>query len=943
MNIQKTLFFLFPLIMLISCAGNQPQQQSAEPDPLSKIIPVDTLIHKGKLANGLTYYIRKNAKPENRVELRLALNAGSILETDQQQGLAHLCEHMAFNGSKHFQKQELVDYLESIGMRFGADLNAYTSFDETVYMLQVPSDSSEILEKGFQVLQNWAQFVSYEAEEIDKERGVVIEEWRLGRGAGQRMRDKQLPIMLKDSRYAERLPIGKKAVLDTFKYETLRDFYKTWYHPALMAVVVVGDIQISEMEKLIHKYFDPLTNPEPLPERSIFEVPGHEETLFTIASDPEATNSSVSIYNIFKTKDVTTVRDYRESMAERLFTGMLNQRFHELSQTEDPPYIYGYAFRGAFVRTAQNYGMSAMVKSGGVARGLETLLTEAHRVQKFGFTESELKRQKKAVLRSLQKSFDERDKQESKRYASEFLRNFLQNEPMPGITYEYDLHKKLLPGITIEEVNALTANWAEAKNQVVVVSMPEKEGLTVPREGELKQVIANVTSKEIAAYSDDIVDLPLLAEIPKTGKIVAEKYFKDLNITEWILQNGIKVILKPTDFKNDEIRFTSFSPGGYSQVSTENLIPAQTASSIVPGNGFGLFTKIQLQKLLTGKVVQVIPGIGELTEALYGTASPQDLETMFQLAYLTFTAPRIDSTAYLSYVARNKAYYQNKDASPNEAFADSITVTFSSRHPRYKPFSLETINDFDLQKSFEFYKNRYADAGDFTFVFVGNFNLETMRPLVEMYFGGLPTTGRTETWKDQTFDYPKGKIENIFHRGLDQKSLNSITFSGDFEWNKDNVALLNSLTNALRIKLRERIREEKSGTYGIRIKNSSSHFPRERYTIEISFGCNPERYQELTDEIFSQIDSVQQFGFDQVYLDKIQKNSQREFETSLKKNGFWLSGIRSAYFNNTDIKDILNGNERIQKQTLDMLQAAANKYLNSNNYVRVVMLPEEQD
>lgn len=945
MSLRKVFLLILPTIVFFACAANQPQPQieQTKTDPLDALLPLDTLIHKGKLENGLTYYIRKNAKPEKRVDLRLVVNAGSILENDDQQGLAHFCEHMAFNGSEHFQKQELVNYLEGIGMRFGAELNAYTSFDETVYMLRVPTDSAEILDKGFLVLQDWAQHLSYESEEIDKERGVIIEEWRLGRGAGQRMRDKQLPIMLKDSRYANRLPIGKKAILDTFQHETLRDFYKTWYHPALMAVVVVGDIEITAMEKMIEKHFGGLTNPDPLPERTLYEVPAHEETLFAIASDPEATNSSVSLYNIFKTKSETTVKDYRESMAERLFTGMLNQRFQELSQSEDPPYIYGYAFRGAFVRTAQNYGMNAMVKSGGIARGLETLLTEARRVQEFGFTMSELERQKKSVLRSLQKTFDERDKQESERYANEFVRNFLQNEPMPGISFEYDLHKKLLPGINIEEVNALAKNWAEATNQVVVVSMPQKEGLALPTEEELKQVIVNVDSTHITAYSDDTVDLPLLADEPIPGKIVNEKYYENLDITECTLQNGIKVVLKPTDFKNDEIRFTSFSPGGYSQVSTENLIPARTASSIISGNGFGPFTKIQLQKLLTGKIAQVMPGIGELTEGLYGSASPQDLETMFQLAYLTFTAPRIDSTAYLSFIARNKAYYQNKDASPNEAYTDSVTVTFNGHHQRYKPFNLKTVDDFDLQKSFDFYRNRFADAGDFTFVFVGNFELENMKNLVEIYFGGLPTIGRTENWKDQTYNYPKGKIENIFHRGLDPKSLNSISFSGDFEWNAKNVALLNSLTNALRIKLRERIREEKGGTYGVRIKNSTRHFPRERYTIDISFGCNPERYQELTNEIFSQIDSVQTFGFDQIYLDKIKTNSARDFETSTKKNRFWLSAIRSAYFNNTDLNNILNKNEMIQNQTLDMLQAAAKKYLNTDNYVRVVMLPENQN
>ncbi len=940
MQKQKLLLSIIPLLILLSCAGNQPQPQKSSPDPFKVVIPVDTLIHKGKLDNGLTYYIRKNAKPENRVELRLALNAGSILETDEQQGLAHLCEHMAFNGSKHFQKQELINYLESIGMRFGADLNAYTSFDETIYMLQVPSDSAEILENGFQVLQDWAQFVSYESEEIDKERNVVIEEWRLGRGAQQRVLDKQLPVLLRGSRYANRLPIGKKTVLDTFKHESLRDFYNTWYHPALMAVVVVGDIEVPEMEKLIHKYFDPLTNPEPLPKRSTFEVPGHDETLFSIASDPETPYSSISVYNILPRDDQPTEGHYREGIVERLFSSMFNQRLNELAQSEDPPFMYGYGFKGSLVRPMNNYGLSAMVASGGIARGLETLLTEARRVEEFGFTESELIRAKKSMLRSMKKAFAERDKQESRQYAAEFIRNFLMDESIPGIGFELDLHIKYLPGISLTEVNGLAENWVKPKNRVVLVSVPQKEGLPVPDEDELKQIISESRTLEISAYEDDTLDQPLLAQVPTAGSVTQENYISELDVTEWTLQNGIKVILKPTDFKNDEIRFTSFSPGGYSHASLENLTAAQTATSLISSSGFGPFSQIQLRKQLAGKVVHVQAAIGELTEALSGSASPKDLETMFQLLYLTFTAPRADSAAFLSFRSRMKGYLENKDASPDAVYSDSVSVIFSGHHPRYLPADMSLLDELDLQKSLSFYKDRFADAGDFTFIFVGNFSLEQMRPLIETYLGGLPTIQRKETWKDVTYDYPDQKIETVFHLGVDQKSKNTFFFSGSYKWNAHNNALLHSLTGVLRIKLRERLREDKGGTYGVGVNWGRSHYPRQRFKVTISFGCDPERIDELSTEIFAQIDSLQKFGFEESYLDKVKEISSRELETSLKKNGFWLGKLKSAYYDQVDPREILTLDDRIQQLTMKEIQEAAQRYINLDKYVRVASLPE---
>ncbi len=940
---MKSIQFVLTVLLLslfFSCAPKQAQITKAKPDYSEWALPVDSLVHKGVLKNGLTYYIRHNAKPEKRVELRLVVKAGSVLETDDQQGLAHLCEHMAFNGSKHFHKQELVSFLESIGMRFGADLNAYTSFDETVYMLQIPTDDEDVLDKGFYVLEDWAAHVTYDDEEIDKERGVVIEEWRLGRGAGQRMLDKQLPVILKGSRYAHRLPIGQKAVLDTFKHETLRRFYKTWYHPALMAVVAVGDLDVDKMEALIRRHFEPLTNPSPMPVRKTYSVPGHKETLYAIATDPEATSTTLSMYNVYPLEKEITNGDYRKGIVKRLFAGILNQRYQELSQREDPPFIYAYAGAGQFVGPTETYTINTMARPGQLDRAAEAMLTEARRVAEFGFTKSELMRQKQSMLRSMQKAFLERDKNESRSYADEYKRNFLNDEPIPGIGYEYEMYKRFLPGITLEEVNQLAEKWIQPHNRVFVVSAPEKEGQPAPTKDELIAVQQKVARTRLTPYQDDALDQPLLSREPAAGKVVAEKTIDTLHVTEWTLQNGVKVVLKPTDFKNDEIRFTAFSPGGYSLVADEDLFAAKTASGIIGSSGFGPFNAMQLQKKLAGKMAHVGTFIGELSEGMSGSASPQDLETMFRLIYLEFTSPREDSSAYRSYLTKIKSYLENKDRSPEAAYQDSVTATFTQHHPRYRPLSLKTLNQLDMKKSFRVYRDRFADAGDFTFVFVGNFTKEQMRPLVETYLGGLPAQGRKEHWADKTFNYPKTKKVNIFHKGLEPKSLNNFIFPGIYHWSDETVAELNTFVGVLRIKLREYLRESKSGTYGVGVSVRANHFPRERYSINISFGCDPQRVEELTRAMFSQIDSIRQFGVDESYLQKVKNMSAREFETSLKKNNFWLSALKQVYWNGQDPASILKRNERIQALTMKDIIRTANTYLDPDVYVRVVLLPE---
>lgn len=938
---MNTLLFLLAFLYAQFYSIDRSEAVDAKTIRLEDHLPLDSSIVHGKFENGLNYYIRKNKKPENRAELRLVVNAGSILESEQQQGLAHFVEHMAFNGTESFKKQEIIDYLESIGMRFGPDINAYTSFDETVYMLQIPTDSLDIIKKGFRILSEWAHQITFSDEEIDKERGVVIEEWRLGRGASSRMLDKQFPILLHDSRYAERLPIGKKTVLDTFHYDEPRRFYRNWYRPDLMAVIAVGDFDPAMIKELIKENFSQIKNiPDPS-ERVIYPVPNHTETLYAIASDSEATYSRINIYHKLPLEENRTTSAYRAHIIERLFNRMLNERLSELTRKENPPFIYAVSRAGQMIRSKNFYILSAVVEDNGIPQGFETLLTEALRVQKYGFTKTELERHKKAILRSQEQQFNERDKTKSSRYAAQCAGHFLYKNPIPGIAFKFELDQRFLPEITLKELNDLAKKWMTESNRVVLADSPIKSSIQIPPESELAGVIGSIKSKEINAYIDEFIDQPLLKAQPQSKEIISENYFPDMDITEWILENGIRVILKPTDFKNDEIRFSAFSPGGNSLVADSNLIAAESATGIILEGGLGDFNQTQLKKYLSGKIVRVSPYIGQLSEGFSGFASPKDIKTLFELIYLNFTSIREDSIAFSAFRDRLNGIYQNRSASPEAAFYDTLTATLTQNHIRFKPWSIETLSRLNLKKSIEIFRNRFADAGDFTFLFVGNFQPDSLKPWVETYLGGLPVLNRQEAWQNKTYTYPEGIIKKNVYKGKEPKSQTSIVITGPFSWDRRERYVCRSMLNALRIKLRERLREDMSGTYSINVYGGYTHHPIERYRITFQFGSDPERVEELCSEIFTQIDSLKSFGTSDVYLKKVKKSQLLSYETNLKENNFWISNLEFKYFHDEPLNDIFSYKELVTALTLEDIRNAANKYLNTDNYVRVVLFPEK--
>jgi zinc protease len=908
---------------------------------LNDEIPPDKNIVTGTLDNGLKYYIRENKKPEDRAFLRLAINAGSVLENDDQQGLAHLVEHMAFNGSIHFKKNDLINYLESIGMRFGADLNAYTSFDETVYKLEVPTDSAEMLEKGFQIMEDWAHSLSFDPVEIDKERGVVIEEWRLGRGANSRMFDKQVPVLFKNSKYAERLPIGKKEIIEKCSYETLKSFYNTWYRPDLMAVIVVGDFDKNKIEELIKKHFSGIPKEKNEKVRKLFPVPDQDQLLFSIATDPEATSTVVSFYHKMEIEPQDKVVDYRRQLVVNLYNRMFNTRLNELSRKANPPILNAYSSEGSFIRTKDFYTLSAGVKDSGIALGLETLLTEAQRIKKFGFAQTELDREKESLLSGMEQAYNERDKTESGAFVDEYIRNFLTGEPSPGISYEHELYKQFVPGITLEEINKLSEKYIQEKNSVVLVNAPEKKNLIIPSENELKSIFIKVKYSDLQPYEDKFSNLPLLDKLPVPSKILSEKKNDELKITELELANGVKIILKPTDFKNDEINFYAFRPGGTSLSDSALFVSASISASLVQNSGLGKFDLIQLRKMLAGKVVTVSPFIGEISEGLSGSSSVKDMETMFQLIYLSFTSPHIDSISFTSFKTKIQNYLINRGASPEAAFQDTLQVTLGNYNYRRLPWTVSTLDGMDIDRSLNFYKARFADASGFTFVFVGNFDVEKIKPSIEMYIGGLPSLNQGESWRDLKIFPPKGVIEKKVLKGVEPKSLVNITFSGDYDWNTQNNYDFHSMLEVLKIKLRELLREDKSGTYGVSVNGAAMKYPEQMYNITISFGCAPEHVEDLVKTTFAELDSLKKFKVSDIYIHKIKETQKREFEVNTKENKFWLNNLQAYYFYHTDISLLMKYPERVEKFNSDTVQNAAQKYFDNNNYVNVILYPQK--
>jgi zinc protease len=914
---------------------------SAQIQDLNKPIPADPNIKIGKLENGITYYIKQNKKPEQRIELRLAVNAGSVCETAGQQGLAHFVEHMCFNGTKNFPSNKMINMLEEMGVKFGAELNAGTSFDQTVYMLKVPTDKMEWINRGFQVMEDWAHQVSMEDAEIDKERGVIVEEWRLGLGADDRMLTKYIPVILKNSKYAERLPIGKIDVIKSFPYDTLRDFYKSWYRPDLMAVVVVGDIDPTLAEEKVKEYFGRIPKAVNPKKRVEFPVPENIEPLISVVTDKEASGFDAQILFKHPKSGNLSFSDYRNQLMRSLYNGMLNNRLQEISQKPDAPFLYAGAGYGSFVgRTIDVYSLSVGAKENQIEKSLEVVLTENERVRQFGFTVTELEREKKNILSNYEKMAKEADKTESRSYADEFVRNYLDKECIPGIQKEFEITKEFLPGITLEEINKLGQSWTTDENILGLITAQQKEGVIVPSEQQVASIIKSVKSRKVEAYVDKVSDAPLLAELPTASKVVKRTDNNTFGFTELTFGNGVRMILKSTEFKNDEIVLSAYSPGGTSLYPVSDIMSATLASTIISQSGLGEYDFTGLQKKLSGNTAKLTPFINELREGVNGNCSPKDLETMLQLNYLYFTRTRRDENAFNAYISRMRNMLKPMRSTPQMIFADTLSKIVSQNSPRV--IALPTDAQFDqvnLDRLISIFKERFADASDFTYLMVGNFKVEEVIPLLEKYIGGLPSIKRKETWKDVTPGFPKGLVVVEVPKNSEPQSTVAMVWKGDFKWKDNDRQGFTMLMNILSIKCRESMREDQGGVYGVSISGSSSKLPKPKYSIQSTWGCNPENITKLSQTVLNEMGKIKKEGPTDVDLNKVKETLIRERETRLKENGFWLSALQNHFLYGDKLLSLEDYKTFISSFSGAQIKAIANKYLNTDSYVQVSLTP----
>ena len=932
-------------------AGPEPTATAAPVSKPDTPLAFDPSVVRGTLANGLVYYVRHNEEPRNRAQLSLVVKAGSILEEEDQRGLAHFVEHMAFNGTERFEKQQIVDYLESIGSTFGADLNAQTGFDHTMYWLEIPTDDPEILETAFQILSDWAYAVTLAPDEVELERGVILEEWRISRGFGARFQDNWFPLLFGSSLYNERSPIGLTEIIETAPVERLRDFYQRWYRPDLMAVIAVGDFDTELIEAKVRQHFAPPPDGEAAQARAAagsptirprFDVPEHAAPRVNVFSDPEAPGTQMILIRKIPPETGQDLPALRRIVAERLAFMMLNARLFERGQVDDPPYLWAGGGRGSLIEPVDIVQFSAWVEQDRVEPGFSALLEEMQRVRQHGFTDTELAREKVNLLSAVERVYKERDQLESANLAQEYAEHFLNGTPVPGVEAEWELYQELLPQISLAEVDDLADSWTESGNRVLLVLRPEGG------DGSADDDLASVLQAQLEAagtlavepYVDEFDDVPLLANLPTPGSITGEEQIESIDALKWTLSNGITVIAKQTDFRNDEVVFGAFSPGGHSLVADADHVSALYAGQLVAGSGAGLHDNVTLDKLLAGKRVSVSPYIGELFEGFRGRTSPEDMESLFQLITLYATAPRLDPVYFSTYESSLRSIAETRADQPDAVFSDAVNTVLSQNHFRRRPLTLELLEELSIERAEAVYADRFADLGDATFVFVGAFDWETLRSLTATYLASLPTTGRAEQWRDVGVDPPTGLEDHVVRSGIEPRSRTVVVFAGDMEWSPQEALTLTAAAEMLTIRLRERLREELGGTYSVGVNARTRLLPDPEYQISIAFGSDPARAEELLEEVAEELDWLREGG-EQEYLDTVKELLRTPREERLRDNGFWLNQVQTAMQRGESFNAVTGFDEWLEALTLEQVAAAARRYLTDDQYVRVVLLPED--
>ena len=931
---MKHLFHSLLAVAFVLCAGfQQAVAQQMQFPPL----PVDKNVRIGQLDNGLTYYIRHNKLPENRAEFYIAQKVGSILEEPQQRGLAHFLEHMAFNGTKNFPGDDkglgVIPWCETVGIKFGTNLNAYTSIDETVYNISnAPIDRTGVLDSCLLILHDWSNYILLKDDEIDKERGVIREEWRSRNSGTLRVYTDLLPTIYQGDKYADCMPIGSIDVINNFPYKDIRDYYHKWYRPDLQGIVIVGDIDVDTVEAKLKAVFADVQKPVNPAERTYYPVTDNKEPIVAIGTDKEVDDPSIEIY--FK-QDATpdseknNVGYLASQYMTSMISSMLNARLSELVQSANPPFTRASSYYSDFfvAKTKEAFALSASSKADGIETALKTLLQETERARRFGFTESEYARARANYLQSLESAYNEREKTKHGSYVREYVQNFLNGEPIPGIEAEYAMMNQLAPNIPLQAMNMVMQQLVPDSNQVVIIAGPAKEGLKYPTKEEVINLLKGMKDLDLQAYVDKVSDEPLMKEAPKGGKIISEKEGDIYGSTKLVLSNGVTVYVKKTDFKADEIRMKGTSLGGKSIFPDKDALNFAVMDNVIAVGGLGNFSQVDLTKVLAGKKVSVNAGLGATTENVFGTCSPKDFETMMQLTYLTFTAPRKDAEAFESFKNRMKAQLESAQANPLSSINDSLQKAMYNNHPRVVMMKPEMVDQIDYDRILEMYNDRFKDASDFTFYFVGNIDLETAKPLIAEYLGALPAINRKETFKDTKMSIRKGVYKNEYAKEQQTPTATIVfLYSGKAPYTLKNDILLSFATQVLDMVYTEEVREKEGGTYGVNCFGDLQKYPKEQLLLQIVFQTDPAKKDKLAGIVVDELKKLAAEGPSDVHLQKVKEYMLKKYADNQKENGYWMNNLNDYFYYGMDMTegytDIVNSitAKDIQKFVSDLLK-----------------------
>jgi zinc protease len=932
----------FVAVPLAQVAAPPAPSQSISPElALDRTLPIDPAVKVGRLANGIRYFIRQNSRPANRVAMRLAVDAGAIQEDPNQRGLAHFLEHMAFNGTQNFKPGELVAFLESIGARFGPHVNASTSFDETIYMLEIPTDRPGYVEKGMLVLHDFANGISLLPEEVEKERGVVLEEWRGRLGAGSRLTDKQLPVIFQGSRYAERLPIGLPEILKSAPRQRLVEFYEKWYRPERMAVVVVGDIAVDEAEKLIQQNFGKIPASKGTVANVDTSVPSHKDTLVNMSTDPEAQGWTVSLAFKGKAEHDNSVRGYRKSLAEGLVAQMLTLRLRDIARRPNAPFLGANAGTSTIGRTLELFEIEAAVPEGQITEGLGAIVQEATRMQRYGFSADELNRAKSALLAGYERAYRERNTSESSSYANEYVRHFLEQEPIPGMEFEYRIATTYVPTITVEEVAALAKEFITDENRVVLAVAPEKKDTPPPSTETLRTTIARASAAPVEPWKEATEGRALVEKDPAAGKVTARRTVPEIGATVLTLSNGVEVWLKPTDFKNDQILFSSYAFGGLSLATEAEFKSAGLATAMVGVGGMGGLNPVDLSKLLSGKIAQASPSMGAYTHGVNGSATPKDLETALQLAHLVHTAPNMTPDVFELLKRRLAGALQNRDQNPRAVFGERVEMVNSSNHYSARELTPADLPALNLETMRRFYNARFSNAADFTYFFVGAFSVDEITPQIEKWLGSLPSTGtRSSTARDMGIRFPPALVKEEVKKGKEPASQTVLTFFADPAFDEFEMHRVRAATSVLSIRLREILREEMGGTYGVSAGFSNTPPIKGYGVMTIQFGSAPENVDQMVAATLKEIERLKAEGPSEDDVNKVKELERRDLETNGRQNSYWQGSMQTVHMFGWDPAGIARRDQRTERLTAENITQMFQKYFPTERYTLVTLKPE---